>query len=174
MQSNHDIYKLIDDQGNAKHVGSWASCYEWREKNDPTYDKTKSGSESWTIEKLFDTSDYSQSSTVQQYINQVIDNVEESHGFWLDGEEEWIEYGRTDAIYELTDNIISVYTAELLNIALEDLTLATEEPESFGGEYMTPAQAITANISEAVNSGVHDYYEAVANAPVIRSVEITK
>ena len=54
-----------------------------------------------------------------------------------------------DVIHEIVDGSIPVYTADLLECAMDNLWLATEEPEAygFGGEH-SAVNAIVGNLYE--------------------------
>ena len=63
-----------------------------------------------------------------------------------------------DAIHEIADGAVPVYTGSLLEVAANDITLATAEPElgpAFDGS-ATPTNIIAANIYEAVTNALFE------------------
>lgn len=65
-----------------------------------------------------------------------------------------------DRIFEIADGSVPVYTVELLEWAIEDIYLATDEPEigaAFDGS-PTPVNIIAANIFEKVEEALWEYY----------------
>jgi hypothetical protein len=67
----------------------------------------------------------------------------------------------SDLVHEVADGAVPVYTVTLLELATENIELATDTPElgpAFGGE-PTPVNIIAANVYEAVTA---ELYEALA------------
>ena len=61
-----------------------------------------------------------------------------------------------DAIFEIADNAVPIYTGDLLRLAAENLQLATDEPElgpAFDGK-PTPVNIIAANVFEHVEAAL--------------------
>ena len=66
----------------------------------------------------------------------------------------------SDTIFEITDSHVPVYTYDLLKCALDNLGLATEEPElgpAFDGS-PTPVNIIAANIFETIEADLWEYW----------------
>jgi hypothetical protein len=69
----------------------------------------------------------------------------------------------SDVIHEIADGAVPVYTRQLLELALDDLSLATDEPElgpAFDGS-PTPANVIAANVYEALCADLWDAWTAL-------------
>src|SRR4030042_2208764 len=65
-----------------------------------------------------------------------------------------------DKIFEIADGAVPVYTSDLLEWAIEDIYLATNEPElgaAFDGS-PTPTNIIAANIFEKIEDKLWEYY----------------
>ena len=63
-----------------------------------------------------------------------------------------------DAIFEIADSLVPVYTGDLIQLAAEHLPLATNEPEigpAFDGK-PTPTNIIAANVFEYLESALWD------------------
>ena len=79
-----------------------------------------------------------------------------------DSLDEAVEYGITeisDTIHELADGLVPVYTHDLMSLAAENISLATDEPElgpAFGGE-PTPVNIVAANVYEWLTAQLWDY-----------------
>jgi len=72
-----------------------------------------------------------------------------------------------DAIHEIADTSVPVYTGDLLRLAAENLHLATDEPElgpangsNFDGTN-SPINIIAANIFEHIESALWDAWEEI-------------
>ena len=66
----------------------------------------------------------------------------------------------SDLIFETADQMVPIYTYELLELAQDDLYLATEEPElgpAFDGK-PTVVNIIAANVFEALESDLWEYW----------------
>lgn len=66
-----------------------------------------------------------------------------------------------DVIHEIADSHVPVYTADIIDCAADDNSLATDEPElgpAFGGE-PTPVNIIAANIYERLTQALHEAAE---------------
>lgn len=171
MQS---IYQIVNTAtAEPLFTGSWSECYEKKNgtvKN--TYEERDKIREQWrdtdTI-KLWDADDYSNSDKVREYITNAILYIEENHFKDSDtGEDtqEWIDYERSDLIYEAAENVISVYNGEILSIALEDLTLASSRSElSADSTEATAIDLITTNIYEQITEAVNAYYVVIDQHP---------
>lgn len=64
----------------------------------------------------------------------------------------------SDVIHEIADSSVPVYTGELLELANDDNTLATDEPElgpAFDGT-PTPVNIIAANVYERLTAALWD------------------
>ena len=67
-----------------------------------------------------------------------------------------------DVISEIADSAVPVYTATLLEIASNDVSLAVDEPElgpAFDGS-PTPANIIAANIYERILDSLWEYWRS--------------
>ncbi len=67
----------------------------------------------------------------------------------------------SDVIAEIADSSVPVYTYDLMRIAAEDNSLATDEPElgpAFDGS-PTPVNIIAANVYEAISNDLHAYLQ---------------
>ena len=65
-----------------------------------------------------------------------------------------------DRIHEIADGCVPVYHSDLLEIAADDNDMATNEPElgpAFDGK-ATPVNIIAANIFEAIEAALWDYW----------------
>ena len=84
--------------------------------------------------------------------------------------QDWIEEGHTendanDYIFELADGGVPVYNSDILSWALENMSLAIDEPElgpAFDGS-PTPINIIVANIFEMLQQELYEYYEEHKN-----------
>jgi hypothetical protein len=68
-----------------------------------------------------------------------------------------------DVIYEIADGAVPVYTRELLELALDDVSLATDTPEfgpAFDGS-PTPANVIAANVYESICADLWEAWNAL-------------
>lgn len=78
-----------------------------------------------------------------------------------------------DLIFEAADSSVPVYTSELMELAAENIELATSEPElgpAFGGE-PTPTNIVAANVFEAIEQDLWEYWrELVDDFPPIEFV----
>ena len=68
-----------------------------------------------------------------------------------------------DAIHEIADSSVPVYTSDLLQLAADNLELATAKPElgpAFDGS-PTPVNIVAANIFEAIEAGVWEEWQEI-------------
>lgn len=66
----------------------------------------------------------------------------------------------SEAIHEVADTSTPIYTGDLMQLAADNLNLATDEPElgpAFDGS-PTPINIIAANIYEAIEADLWGYY----------------
>jgi hypothetical protein len=68
-----------------------------------------------------------------------------------------------DAIHEIADSSVPVYTGDLLRLAAENIALATDEPEvgpAFDGSPM-PVNIIAANVYEHLERALWDAWQTM-------------
>lgn len=68
-----------------------------------------------------------------------------------------------DAIFEIADSSVPVYTGDLLRLAAENIALATAEPElgpAFDGS-PTPVNVIAANVFEAIQEALWEEWQTI-------------
>ncbi len=71
-----------------------------------------------------------------------------------------------DIIHEIADGCVPVYTYDILECAMNDNSLATDEPEcgpAFDGT-PTPVNIIAANIYERITQALWDYQASIDDA----------
>jgi len=65
-----------------------------------------------------------------------------------------------DAIFEIVDGSVPIYTGDLMQLAADNISLATDEPElgpAFGGE-ATPVNIVAANVFEHIQQELWEYW----------------
>ena len=90
--------------------------------------------------------------TLYEYLETHCEEYHNEAEDWQDTFDEVANFECSDWIHEIADSSVPVYTAELLECALEDLGLATAEPEigpAFDG-CNTAVNLIAANIYEDI------------------------
>lgn len=100
--------------------------------------------------------------TINNVINDAIENFKEALQYMDDNERhDFIEQDEPhDLIFETSDGAVPIYTTDILECAVSDLYLATEEPElgpAFDGS-PTPVNIIAANIFEAINNALWEWW----------------
>ena len=73
---------------------------------------------------------------------------------------------RHDTVFEVADSHVPIYTYDLLMLAADQLTLATDEPElgpAFDGS-PTPTNIIAANVFERIEQDLHEYWQELLDA----------
>jgi len=68
-----------------------------------------------------------------------------------------------DAIFEIADSSVPIYTGDLLRLAAENINLAVDTPEcgpAFDGE-PTPVNIIAANCFEAIEQALWEEWQAI-------------
>lgn len=91
---------------------------------------------------------------MSQTLDQIISDAKET----LRDEYDLNEVDPHDAIAEIADGAVPIYTGDLLQLAADNIALATDEPE-FGAAFdgsPTPANIIAANVYEAVSNALHE------------------
>lgn len=71
-----------------------------------------------------------------------------------------------DVIHEIADSAVPVYTANLMQLAADDINLATAEPEigpAFDGS-PTPVNIIAANVYEAIEAALWETWREIEEA----------
>ena len=102
-------------------------------------------------DKMTDTLDES-FDCMYDFIREHIENYNEESEDWSDTMEYIINLECEDMIHETADGCCPIYTGEILSCALEDLNVATTEPEigpAFDGKH-TAVNIIVANIYEKI------------------------
>ena len=87
---------------------------------------------------------------LEDIIEDAIDTLKVDYEGYLDSDEPH------DAIHEIADGAVPVYTGDLMELAANNLELATNTPElgpAFDGE-PTPVNIIAANVFEAVEAAL--------------------
>jgi hypothetical protein len=82
---------------------------------------------------------------------------------WENYRDEFHQGEPHDVIHEIADSSIPVYTGDLLELANENNSLATDKPElgpAFGGE-PTPTNIIAANVFEAIEQHLWDVWREI-------------
>lgn len=83
-----------------------------------------------------------------------------------DPNDTWAHNAMSDAISEIADGAVPVYTGDLMELAAQNITLATSTPElgpAFGGE-PTPVNIIAANVYERLTEVAHDEWNRIIDA----------
>ena len=96
--------------------------------------------------------------TLHEYLETHCEGYHYESEDWEDTLDEIINFECSDWIHEIADSSVPIYTAELLECAMEDLGLATTEPEigpAFGGE-PTAVNIIAANIYEDICNHLYE------------------
>lgn len=65
-----------------------------------------------------------------------------------------------DAIHEVADGAVPVYTGDLMELAAQDIALATDEPEigpAFDGS-PTPVNIVAANVYERITAALWEFW----------------
>ncbi|KKK84065.1 hypothetical protein LCGC14_2787120 [marine sediment metagenome] len=68
-----------------------------------------------------------------------------------------------DSIHEIADSSVPVYTGDLLQLAADNLELATAKPElgpAFDGS-PTPVNIVAANVFEAIEAGLWEEWKEI-------------
>jgi hypothetical protein len=89
-------------------------------------------------------------------LQDILDSAREELKEYAQGEIEEI----SDAIHEIADGQVPVYTSDLMELAAEDIALATREPElgpAFDGS-PTPVNIVAANVYEAITEALWEYW----------------
>ena len=81
---------------------------------------------------------------------------------------EWVEDNKDetephDSIHEIADSSVPIHTSDLLQLAADNLELATSKPElgpAFDGQ-PTPVNIIAANVFEAVEAGLWEEWRQI-------------
>ena len=101
------------------------------------------------------------SQSEETLLEHIVMHIEEYHNEaedWQDTLDYIINLECSDIIHEIADGCVPVYTADILNCALEDLGLATDEPEigpAFDG-CATAVNLIAANIYEKICNHLYE------------------
>ena len=88
--------------------------------------------------------------------------LHELRGYARENLDEAVEYGISeigDTIHELADGLVPVYAHDLMSLAAENISLATDEPElgpAFDGS-PTPVNIVAANVYEWLTAQLWDY-----------------
>ena len=92
--------------------------------------------------------------------------LHELRGYARENLDEALEEGPTgfyddlgDTIHELADNLVPIYTHDLMSLAAENISLATDTPElgpAFDGS-PTPVNIVAANVYEWLISTLWEY-----------------
>lgn len=93
-------------------------------------------------------------SIIDDAIEEFKERIADNQDFYKDGGEPH------DDISEIADSSVPVYTADLMELATEDLDLAVTEPElgpAFDGS-PTPANIVAANVYEAVQNALWGHW----------------
>ncbi len=97
-------------------------------------------------------------------LHQIVRDAQEEFKEW------YTENGPTDephdAIFEITDSSVPIYTSDILRLASENLDLATGEPElgpAFDGS-PTPVNIIASNIFSHIEHAVWKHYEEIKDS----------
>lgn len=79
------------------------------------------------------------------------------------GEDDFEQDEPHDIIHEIADSNVPVYTSDLMQLAADDLSLATNEPElgpAFDGS-PTPTNIVAANVYDAITEDLWKEYSKI-------------
>ena len=157
------LYKAIKrDTGEVIGAGTFGRAYDlaygsYEETREMTPDERRARAEPYEIVKLFDFSDdYSASDNMANWFTQAVEMMEAGDG--LDDRDE------SDRIDEALDSAVSVYTADIIEAALQDISLATEPAEYIPDTGATVIDVLRPIIYQKLSDAVHAYREALREA----------
>lgn len=85
---------------------------------------------------------------------------------WVNYRDEFTDGEPHDVIHEIADGHVPVYHSDLLTLAAQDNSLATDEPElgpAFDGT-ATPVNIIAANVYEAITAALWEAWREIENS----------
>ena len=96
--------------------------------------------------------------TLYEYLETHCEEYHNEAEDWQDTLDEMTNFECSDWIHEIADSSVPVYTYNIMECAMEDMALATDEPEigpAFDGSH-TAANIIAANIYERVCNHLYE------------------
>ncbi len=66
-----------------------------------------------------------------------------------------------DTLHEIVDSSVPIYTSDLMDIAADNINMATLEPELGPGSALTPANIVAANVFEALQGVAYEEWQAI-------------
>ena len=101
--------------------------------------------------------------TLYEYLETHCEEYDNEAGDWQDTLDYLANFECEDWIHEIADSSVPVYTYDIMECAMEDMSLATDVPEvgpAFDGSH-TAANIVAANIYEKVCNHLYDMEQSI-------------